>query len=320
MTGDQPTRLAIIIVNWNTCRMLRDCLASVFNNLGELAAEVVVVDNGSRDGSAEMVQRDFPAVCLIRNAQNAGFAAANNQGLRRVGASYVLLLNSDTIVYGDVLLKSVQFMDDHDDVGAMGCRVLNADGSMQPTCSRFPSVLNLLLLTTGLSRLPWPAFFDRYQMRRWQRRDERDVEVISGCYLLVRNAAVCDVGLLDEQFFFFGEETDWCRRIAKAGWRLTFAPVGEITHFGGGSTTNLNAKRDMMLSSATVLLHLKHLGRASAAAVWTIILAFHISRAAYWALRSLTDRDLDSAKRRDHFVSLVRDFHLIWPVRGSYRI
>jgi len=312
--------LSIIVVNWNTRDLLRDCLASVFSNLGGLVAEVIVVDNGSDDGSQALVGTDFPQVRLIKNTENRGFAAANNQGLEVASGKYVLLLNSDTIVLGNVLAGSVRYLDENTDVGAMGCRVLNTDGSMQPTCSRFPTLTNLTLLTTGLWKLPWPAFFDRYQMRRWPRKDERDVEVISGCYFLVRAGVIDEVGVLDEDFFFFGEETDWCRRIAGAGWKLRFAPVGEITHHGGGSVRKLNYKRDLMLSSATVKLHLKHNGKMSGRASWLIVVGFNLSRAVYWTLASGLLRTENTRRKRDHFVCLVRNFHRIWPGEGTYKL
>jgi len=212
--------MSIIVVNWNTRELLRDCLASVFANLGGLAVEVIVVDNGSNDGSQTLVGTDFPQVRLIENTENRGFAAANNQAIEVASGKYILLLNSDTIVLGHVLADSVRYLDKHADVGAMGCRVLNKDRTMQPTCMQFPSLINLVLMTTALDKLPWPPVLDRYLMRRWQRTDVREVEVISGCYIMVRACVVKQVGLLDEDFFFFGEETDWCMRIRKADWLL----------------------------------------------------------------------------------------------------
>lgn len=309
--------LSIIIVNWNTKDMLRDCLMSVQNGSGNIETETIVVDNASTDGSQQMVKQSFPEALLIENKENRGFAAANNQGLPAANGRYILLLNSDTMVLGDVLQRSVEFMDSHSDVAVMGCRVLNTDGSLQPTCSQFPSLLNLLLLTSGLWKLPWIDFFDRYQMRRWQRKEERDVDVVSGCYMVVRSDAIEEVGRLDEDFFFFGEETDWCRRFQKAGWQVRFAPVGEIIHHGGGSVRKLNFKRDLMLSSATVKLHLKHRGLASAIGAWIIVFGFNFSRAVFWSLKGLTRNDTKTRGRRDHFLSLVQNHHRIWPRRRT---
>lgn len=306
--------LSIVIVNWNTREMLRDCLQSVYDNLGALKAEVWVVDNGSADSSQDMVREAFPQVLLIANSDNKGFAGANNQALAQATGRHVLLLNSDTLVHGDVLAASVRYLDDHPDVGVMGCRVLNTDGSLQITGSRLPSLLNLSLQATGLNRLPG-AFFDRYQMTRWDRRSERDLDVISGCYLMVRGEAMAEVGLLDDAFFFYGEETDWCYRFAAAGWRLVLAPVGEITHFGGGSVKKLNHKRNIMLSEGTIRFHRKHYGWIGGAACWLLLWLFNLSRAVIWTALGL----IGSAARREtaqNFRRVVIHFGEAWPRHG----
>jgi GT2 family glycosyltransferase len=309
--------LSIVIVNWNTRDMLRDVLASVYSGVGTLKTEVWVVDNASDDDSVKMVERDFPQVCLITNTENCGFAAANNQALRLARARHHLLLNSDTLVHGNVLSASVAFLDDNPEVAVMGCRVLNTDGSLQITCSRFPTLLNLALLTSGLWKIPGPAFLDRYQMTRWTRRDTRKVDVVSGCYMLVRDKAMQEVGILDEQFFFYGEETDWCRRFQNAGWSLMFAPVGEITHFGGGSVKKLNHKRDVMLTSGMVRLHRRHFGFWGAVFCWLLLAAFNLSRAIFWSIAQLFWKN--AATRARHFRRVLADFDQTWPKNVTAR-
>ena len=210
-------------------------------------------------------------------------------------------------------------MEAHPDVGIMGCRVLNTDGTVQPTCSRFPTLLNLILLTSGLWKFGWPPFLDRYQMRRWDRRDERDVDVISGCFMMARMSAVRQVGLFDEEFFFFGEEADWCRRFQQAGWALRFAPVGEITHHGGRSVRKLNHKRDLLLSSATVRLHRKHGGLLAALIAWLILATFNISRAIFWTVRAAVSGRAAARQRRDHFRQVVRHQRDAWPRKRASR-
>jgi len=308
--------LSIIIVNWNTRDMLRSCLASIPSRTG-LQTEVIVIDNASADGSAAMVSEEFPEATLIQNKANLGFATATNQGLRVACGRHLLLLNSDTLVLGDVLADSVRYMDAHPDVGMMGCKVLNEDGTTQMTCSLFPSFPNLLLQTLGLNRLERPRWLQRYQMLDWARDDEREVEVISGCYLIARRTAVEQIGLLDESFFLYGEETDWCRRCADAGWRLVFAPVGSIVHFGSGSSRKLNYRRDLMLSEGTVRLHRKHGGRPAALAVWLLLLLFNTSRSAYWTLRALADSSSATRLRAGHFRQVVRHFTRAWPGMGE---
>jgi len=311
--------LSIIIVNWNTREMLRECLASIQPDEG-LPTEVIVIDNASSDGSAEMVAAEFPSMRLIRNTDNRGFGVATNQGLRVARGRHLLLLNSDTLVHGDVLMRSVQYMDAHPQVGMMGCKVLNEDGSTQLTCSRFPGFANLLLQTMGLNRLGSPRWLGRYQMLDWARDDEREVEVISGCYLLARRETVAQIGLLDEAFFLYGEETDWCRRCAEAGWKLVFAPIGCITHLGSGSSRKLSYRRDLLLSEGTVRLHGKHGGLAAAVAMWLLLFAFNCSRSLYWSLRSLVDRRLEDTERARHFRQVVRHFARAWPVSGAKQI
>lgn len=305
--------LSILIINWNTREMLRDVLQSTFDTLGTLQAEVIVVDNASSDDSADMVASDFPSTVLIRNTDNVGFAAANNQAMKIATGRHFLLLNSDTLVHGDVLARSVEYIDAHNDVAAMGCRVLNTNGTVQLTCSAWPSLLNLILLTSGMGRLKRPKVFGRYQMSDWARDSEREVDVISGCYLLVRREIVEQVGLLDEAFFFFGEETDWCRRIQMTGQKLMFAPVGEITHHGGGSVKKLNHKRDIMLTAALVRLHRKHSGLIYAFCVWLVLNAFNMSRAVFWSLAAILRRSDHARERAKHFRMVLTNAKATWP-------
>ncbi len=300
--------LSIIIVNWNTCALLRDCLATVYAGLGGLDAEVFVVDNASTDASLAMLGAEFPGVITIANARNLGFAAANNLALARAQGRHVLLLNTDTLVHGTVLPDAVGWLDAHPDVAVMGPRILNRNGTVQVSSTRFPTLGNLTLQMLGLTRF---AAFDRYRMERWDRRDTREVEVISGCAMFVRRAALAKVGLLDEAFFFYGEETDWCHRFAAAGWRVVFAPVGEITHFGGGSVNSLNHMRDILLTQGTVRLHVKHGGPWAGVACYGLLALFNLSRSVVWSALALT-----RPKARDrarHFRRVVAQFGKAWP-------
>jgi GT2 family glycosyltransferase len=307
--------LSIVVVSWNTREILKECLTSIFDGLDGCKAEVFVVDNASSDGSADMVASNFPHVRLIENSDNLGFAKANNQAIKLASGRHVLLLNSDTLVLKDVLQRSVAYMDGHPDVGVMGCRVLNADGSVQLTCSRYPTLLNLLLLTSGLFRLPRPSFLGRYQLRGWQRDSEREVDTVTGCYMLVRSSAIDDVGLLDESFFFYGEETDWCRRFKDAGWPLRFAPVGEIIHYGSLSSRQCNHRRDLMLTRGLLQYHRKHSGVMATACAWVLLAVFCLLRSIYWgSLTALTQSEF-AQKRSKHFLGVLRDFREVWPPR-----
>jgi GT2 family glycosyltransferase len=303
--------LSIVIVNWNTRELLRDCLTSVFRGLHGLKAEVIVVDNASGDGSAIMVHREFPDVWLIENADNLGFAGGNNVALRRAAGRHVMLLNTDTLVHGDVLPRAVEWLDAHPAVGVLGPRVLNEDGSVQPSCSAFPSLGFLAMQTLGLTRI---AALDGYRMTGWDRASERRVDVISGAAMFVRGAAMKDVGLLDEAFFFYGEETDWCHRFARAGWELVFAPIPAITHFGNGSAGKLNHRRDVLMTQGTTRLHRKHGGLAAGLACFAILSAHNASRAVFWAAMSLV-RKPGAPARALHFARVVTDLPRAWPRR-----
>ncbi len=301
--------LSIVIVNWNTSVLLRDCLHTVFAGLGRLQAQVFVVDNASSDGSLAMLAAEFPTVIALANSRNLGFAAANNVALARAKGRHVLLLNTDTLVHGSVLSHAVVWLDRHPDVGVMGPRILNRDGSAQVSSTKFPTLRNLILQMLGLTRL---ALFDVYRMERWDRMDEREVEVISGCAMFVRGTAMRQVGLLDDAFFFYGEETDWCRRFIKAGWKVVFAPVGEITHFGGGSVKSLSHKRDIMLTEGTVRLHRKHGGLAAGLTCFALLAVFNLSRSVAWSVLALGG-SRKAQDRARHFRNVVFGMGKAWP-------
>ena len=310
--------LSIIVVSWNTRDILRDCLQSVVDGLGNLRTEVFVVDNFSKDDSAMMVAQEFPQFQLIANSDNLGFAAANNQAIKRATGKYVLLLNPDTLIRGDVLTRSFEYMEQHGEIGALACRVLNGDGTVQLTCGGYPSLWNLFLLSSGLFRWKWPAAFSQYQLLNWNRDTERDVETITGCYLFARSTAIQDVGLLDESFFCYGEETDWCRRFWNAKWPLRFAPVGEITHFGSLSSRQCSHRRDVMLTDGLIRLHKKHGGTVSAIAAWMILWLFQMTRWCYWSVVALGTRRPSAQARRDHFGGVLLDFGSLWPTSRRF--
>lgn len=303
--------LSIVIVNWNTRDLLRDCLRSVAAGRGRLNVEVLVVDNASSDGSAEMIRAEFPDVHLIENEHNLGFAGGNNVALRQAKGRYVLLLNTDTLVHGQVLTEAIAWLDGHPEVGVIGPRVLNADGSTQPSCSAFPSLKFLTMQALGLTRI---ARWDSYRMTGWDRSSEMQVDVISGAAMFVRRQAIEEVGLLDEAFFFYGEETDWCHRFGRAGWKLVFVPIPEVTHFGGGAVGQLNHKRDVMMTEGTTRLHRKHGGLTAGIACFAILSFHNVSRAMFWAILSLLSRKGARARAR-HFLAVAADLPKAWPVK-----
>lgn len=230
--------LSIIIVSWNTRDLLRACLKSIYAQRSGLDFEVFVIDNASRDGSPQMVRRDFPKVQLFKNAENLGFARACNQGLRRAQGCYVVLLNPDTRLLDDAFGHMVAFLDKHPDIGALGPRIVDADGSVDVRCARrLPTLAGEFFEKTRLDRrYPHSRLFGRYLMTYWDHNDSRDVEALSGACLMVRREALEQVGGLDEGFFMYGEDIDWCYRIRQAGWRVFYYSDAQIMHLGSQST------------------------------------------------------------------------------------
>lgn len=283
--------VTVIIVNWNTREILRDCLRSVYQSAGPVDVDVIVIDNASSDGSVEMVQAEFDKVQLIANSDNRGFAAANNQGMAVATGRYVLLLNSDTIVLDGAIAKTVEFADAHSDAAVVGCRVLNRDRSMQPTCFMYPSVLNLAIAVPYLNRLfPRNRFFGREGMTWWDRDDVRDVEVVTGCFMLVRREALDRVGPMDADYFMYGEETDWCWRFRRAGWRLMFTPSGEIIHLGGQSTAQVRPRMLLQLRSGVLLFFRKQQSRPAYWAACLLTALWFAVRIPAWGLKALVSR------------------------------
>jgi GT2 family glycosyltransferase len=217
--------------------------------------ETIVVDNASTDGSVNMVQTEFPLVTLIANKNNRGFAAANNQGIRIAKGRYLLLLNSDTVVSDNAIAKTVRYADQDPDVAVVGCQVWENQDQIQMTCFRYPSVANLSLSAFGLAKLfRHNKVLGREWMLWWKRDTEREVDVVSGMFMLVRHEAIDQVGLLDEHFFMYCEEVDWCYRFAKAGWKVLFWPGAQVIHVGGGSHSSSQIPVKMFVQQKKSLL------------------------------------------------------------------
>ena len=309
-----PVDISIVIVNWNTSDLLDQCLRSLYASRPLQSFETIVVDNASSDDSVDMVQERYPDTKLIEATDNLGFAKANNLAIGASRGKAILLLNSDTLVHGDVIDQSYRQLMAVRETGAVGCRVLNADGSDQQSTSLFPSFLNLTLQTLGFDRIAHPLF-QRYRMGSMDRTKSQSVETLSGCYLMAKREVFETVGLLDENFFFFGEETDWCRRARCKGYSLQYAPCGTITHFGGGSSKGLNHRRDLMLTEATIRLHRKHSGAFAAACCFTLLLLFNLSRALFWTVGTCLAHTNKATERARHFRNVVKAFPTAWPTR-----
>src|ERR671923_112826 len=224
--------VSVVVVSYNARDQLERCLTAVAGG----AAEVIVVDNASTDGSAELVRKRFPAVRLIELPENRGFGAGNNEGMRAASGRYFLLLNSDAWPVGDAVERLVAFADEHPDVAVVGPRLLNPDGSLQRSVRGFPTPWRLATEYFFLRKLaPRTQAFNALYGGGFDHRSARDADWLYGACLLVRREAAGSVGLFDEDFFLFSEETDWCYRFRAAGWRVVFEPAAEFAHVGGAS-------------------------------------------------------------------------------------
>ncbi len=229
-TGGTP-RLSVVVVNWNTRELLRHCLESLKGDLERGLYEIIVVDNGSSDGSAEMVGESFPGVRLLANRTNRGFTAATNQGHALAVGDYTLMLNSDTVVEDTTLGRSVDYLDAHPEVGVLGCRVTYPDGSPQNSFFRDPSLRAVLLQASFLEQLfkRSPFFnWDRYGFERFARTTE--VDCVMGGFMMIRESAIPETPLLDEGYFMYAEEADLCHRLRGAGWKVVYHPEPTVVH------------------------------------------------------------------------------------------
>lgn len=237
--------LSVSIASWNTRDLLDNCLQSIFDTTDGVDFEVIVVDNASLDGTPGMVRDKYPQVRLVVNEENAGFAKANNQAYRISRGTYFMLLNPDTIVHSG-LQGAVRFMDEHPEAGVVGCKSLNIDGSIQISWNKhYPGLFYELL----------PQYLKDHVRTGCAQRDADKVfeaAWVGGVCLTARREAVEEVGLLDESYYIYTEETDWCRRFSKAGWAVMHAPCVTLTHYGGQSTGQIRPQMRVELAKSKV--------------------------------------------------------------------
>jgi len=302
--------VSIIIVSWNTCAMLARALACIDATTHRVNVEVIVVDNHSDDGSAEMVEAQFPNVTLIRNHDNAGFARANNHGAHLARGRYVLLLNSDAFVREGAIDTLVEFMDVHPDAGAAGCRLFYEDGVLQRSCMTFPTLTTELWIALHLDQMfPSSHIFGKYMMTHWDMSDTREVDAVMGACVMLRSSAIAQTGLFDEQFFMYSEEIDLCYRLKRDGWKVYFVPDAEATHVWGGSAKKVQGETLIRLYRSRVQFFRKHYGGLRAVLFKLILALSSMLRIAGGAVSYLIRRNRDSFQRSQMNVAL---FKALW--------
>lgn len=263
--------LGIVFVNWNTRDYLRRCLETVFASEGDFTYRVIVVDNGSSDGSIKMVTEEFPQVKVIAGHGNVGYPAGNNLGLRALGyvddgakpspsaPRYALLLNTDTELPPRALVEMIIYMDTHPEIGAAGPKLVLPDGSLDLACRRsIPTVEISFWHLIKFSRLfPHSRRFARYNMTFLDENEVAEVGSVVGAFMLVRGEAIDQVGLLDETFFMYGEDLDWSKRIAEAGWKIMYYPKVQVYHVKRASSRQ-SKRAQLEFIRAQLIFYNKH--------------------------------------------------------------
>jgi GT2 family glycosyltransferase len=306
--GDHPRPtdvavLSIIIVNWNTRQDLLDCLASLYAQKPRCGFEVLVFDNASTDGSAAAVAARFPQVRLLVGAENLGFARANNRASREAGGVYWLLLNPDTIVQPGAIEKLLDYMNGQSAVAAVGPRLINPDGSLQPSIERLPTLFSEWWRLFHLDRL-YPI--SSYPAPVLTSRQPRRVEVLNGACLMLRREAIAGSPLFDEAYFVYSEEIDLCDRLRQSGWALHWVPEAVVSHRGGQSTRQVADAMFVELYRNKLLFFRKRRGAAAAAVYKVILFQAALVR---WVAGGIARRL--PVKQRAGWASLYRQYALL---------
>jgi GT2 family glycosyltransferase len=255
--------VSIIIVNYNTRKLTLECIESIYQSKMPSQFEIYVVDNASSDGSIEAICKAFPYVKIIANKENVGFSKANNQAILESKGRYVLLLNSDTIVLENTISYIVDFMDTNIEAGATGCKVVLPDGTLDKACHRgFPTPEASLYYMLGLAKkLPNNPRFNGYHKGYLNMDETHEIDCLVGAFMIVRRETIDEVGMLDETYFMYGEDIDWCYRIKGAGWKIYYNPNVEIVHYKGASSRRKPNKVVYEFHRAMFLFHGKHLAK-----------------------------------------------------------
>jgi GT2 family glycosyltransferase len=257
--------LSVIIVSWNVRALLAQALRSLLDSWGQQPGlEIIVVDNASHDGTCEMLREAFPQVQLIASDQNLGFTRGNNRGLEQAHGRYLLLLNPDTEIRPGALAQLIDYLQTHPQTGMVGPQLLNSDGSLQPSRRRFPTLPILFLESTWLQGLAPRRLLRHFYLEDRPADQEQEVDWITGAAMLIPRPVLEQVGGLDEGFFMYSEELDWCRRIRAAGWTIAYLPTAQIVHHEGKSSEQVTAARHIYFQSSKVRYTRKYHGPLAA--------------------------------------------------------
>jgi GT2 family glycosyltransferase len=271
--------ISVVIVGWNAKHYLELCLESLATAPPRRSMEIIVVDNASADGSAEMIEGRFPSVKVIRSSENLGFAKGNNVAIRQCQGRYIALVNPDVIVFPNCLDALADFLDENPKVGNVGPRVLNPDMTLQSTCRRFPTLWNNVCSATSLATtFKNSQFFAGEHMFYFPHDRTLPVDVLVGCFSMIRRETLNDVGLLDEDLFMYGDDVDWCRRCWNEGWQVVFFPGAKAIHDRGKITAPYPVRFAVAQQKSVLIYWRKHHGFWGVMGIRSIILFHHLAR------------------------------------------
>lgn len=312
--------LSIIIVNWNTKDLLKECLKSIYKETEDILFEIYVVDNASSDGSSKMIKEGFPRVNLIENKKNVGFSIANNQAIKLGKGNYILLLNPDTVVLNRCLEKMLEFMEGHPGVGAAGCKIFDSSGNVDyfRSAKRFPTPFTRFFVDLSLDKMfPKIKLFGKYSMTGWDRNDVREVDVLSGAFMFMRRETIEDVGLLDENFFILAEDIDLCYRIKKNNWKIMFNPDAKIIHHIGQSIDRVKMTRLKNAIYSNLLYFQKHHNAFASLSFRVLTSISNLIKTFKWIGRFLFkgDKSLSASNIRSH----LQAFFLCFTTKTGYK-
>jgi len=282
--------LSIVLVGWNNKAYLDPCLVSLYESGLKCSFDVIVVDNGSTDGSQDMLREKYPQVMIIQNDSNVGLGKASNQGIEATKGRYILLLNNDTIVNGASFDEMVDFLEKNPKAGGVGGKLMNPDGTIQAGYNYFSSLHEELLVATRLGefiRTGYPAIMDANEIK--------SVDWMGSACLMIRRSALDDVGLLDEGYFIYGDEADLQYRLKKAGWEIYFLPNATTIHYGGRSMNRWSRRK--MVYRGKLLFYQKHYGFLKTLALRLILGILSVAKLVPWAILYLLPNKHDAAKK-----------------------
>jgi len=299
--------VSIILVNWNTRDLLMRSLQSIHDTKDDLDVEVIVVDNASSDDSVALARSRFPDTIIVQNAQNAGFAEANNQGMAIAAGRFFLLLNTDAFLHKGALANMLAHMRAHPRAGAVGCKLQYEDGSLQRSCNAFPTVATEFWQALFLDRMfPFSAVFGNYTMTWWSMDDAREVDVVMGACMLLRREAVAQVGCFDTGFFMYSEEVDLCYRLKQAGWQVRYTPDAIATHIWGGSSRKAPRETFLRLYASRVRFFRKHYGPVRTLLYKAVLFGSTLLRTAGGSAYSVITRNDRARRGAVNYGSLLR--------------